>query len=71
MKVMAKIKLKDIPTEKLVAELIRRDNVQMYACDLYENNYRVRIDDCTGKNREEVPVPGHCDVIIIKREVQM
>ncbi len=72
MKVEAKIKLKNIPTEKLVAELLRRDNVQMYACDLYKKNYRVHIDDYTSGYGEsvDVPVPGHCDVLIIKRSAQ-
>lgn len=57
-----------------MAELLRRDNVQMYACDLYQSNYRVHIDDYTGgyteTGRKEVSVPGHCDVIIIKRSAQ-
>lgn len=67
MKIKAKIKLKEIPTEKLVAELSRRDNVQMFACDLYKNNYRVHIEDCTGEERTAVNTPGYCDVLIIKR----
>lgn len=70
MKITAKIKLKEIPTEKLVAELSRRDNVQMFACDLYCNNYRVTIEDCTGEDREQVETPGNCDVLIIKRQRQ-
>lgn len=70
MKITAKIKLKEIPTEKLVAELSRRDNVQMFACDLYCNNYRVTIEDYTGEDRERVATPGNCDVLIIKRQRQ-
>lgn len=71
MKITAKIKLKEIPTEKLVAELSRRDNVQMFACDLYCNNYRVTIESRTGENHgERVATPGNCDVLIIKRQPQ-
>lgn len=67
MKIKVKIKLKEIPTEKLVAELSRRDNVQMFACDLYKRNYRVSIEDYTGEERTHVNTPSHCDVLIIKR----
>lgn len=70
MKITAKIKLKEIPTEKLVAELSRRDNVQMFACDLYCKNYRVTIEDYTGEDREQVATPGNCDVLIIERQRQ-
>lgn len=59
--------LKNIPTEQLVEELIGREGVKKYACDVFSDNYKLTIRKAYSTQRQTEQVPQNCDVLVIAR----
>lgn len=63
--------LKNIPTEQLVAELLGREGVKKYTCDVFLENYRVTIRKAYSPQRQTEQVPPNCDVLVIARSTPL
>ena len=59
--------LKNISTAQLVAELSRRENVELFECDHYRTRTRVKITDDNMPGVSKVITPMHCDVLLVSR----
>lgn len=64
-----KYDLNEVPTDQLVAELVGRNGVSVYNCDLYkQRNYRATISKDFG-DHGTIHTPRECDVIVVNRQL--
>lgn len=65
----AKYDLSVVPTDQLVAELVSRNGVSVYNCDLYKyNNYSATILKQFG-DHGAIHTPRECDVVVVNRQL--